>query len=290
MVSPCTLRLVIGSSPRMRRTARYRRLPRMEARFIPAHAGNSRAWLPRTGSMSVHPRACGEQICSTSNRCAGCGSSPRMRGTACPRPGCWRSRRFIPAHAGNSYDEVVFDGEITVHPRACGEQASCRSLSESFNGSSPRMRGTVAPPAPTPARCRFIPAHAGNRSLRFGPRRAMPVHPRACGEQRRFQSPARPKIGSSPRMRGTGAATVSRAIRYRFIPAHAGNRMRSTGLPRSSTGSSPRMRGTAQSRAIREGLGRFIPAHAGNRPTRTPTISNSSVHPRACGEQVAGGS
>ena len=111
------------------------------------------------------------------------------------------------------------------------------------------------------------------------------VHPRACGEQ---------ILRLDPENRAP-----------RFIPAHAGNRTRSTGPgparpvhPRAcgeqdsgrwtrpaATGSSPRMRGTEayNGRAGREC--RFIPAHAGNRRDWSNTPPFRTVHPRACGEQ-----
>ena len=46
------------------------------------------------------------------------------------------------------------------------------------------------------------------------------------------------------------------------------------------------MRGTVN-RALRYvEKRRFIPAHAGNSPSAVPTVINTSVHPRACGEQA----
>ena len=152
-------------------------------------------------------------------------------------------------------------------------------------GSSPRMRGTAARPAPVRTLRRFIPAHAGN-SRRYGVRgRFRPVHPRACGEQLSMEKMPPRAAGSSPRMRGTVRASRRQSRTGRFIPAHAGNSAAPHGVhaahsvhPRacgeqgssSSTsshgsGSSPRMRGTDRRYGVRRRFRRFIPAHAGNR-------------------------
>ena len=140
-----------GSSPRLRGTddASESESLRSSARFIPAPAGNS--WLIPSmslfGEVTVHPRACGEQILTVEQ-------SP-----------C----RF-PAYAGNRLKEIQMRLTTAVHPRACGEQ---RLLSAS--------------------------AFAWSRT----------VHPRACGEQvTGFDRPSHAQhAGSSPRLRGTGLAT-----------------------------------------------------------------------------------
>ena len=153
-------------------------------------------------------------------------------------------QRFIPAHAGNTFQSCPRDCPPAVHPRACGEHLDCPCFSPVLAGSSPRMRGT---------RCR--------RST--NPRQSS-VHPRACGEHL-DDLPAVPHgAGSSPRMRGT-LATLGQVIRaQRFIPAHAGNTpVRRTGCgPRPVH---PRACGEHATWAARfSGERRFIPAHAGN--------------------------
>src|SRR5690606_13875245 len=70
-------------------------------------------------------------------------------------------------------------------------------------GSSPRTRGTAAARAPVAPGLRFIPAHAGNRTLRQPVGYGIPVHPRARGEQGNVNAPHFTAHGSSPRTRGT---------------------------------------------------------------------------------------
>ena len=155
-----------GSSPRMRGTPGFSRSRPLLFRFIPAHAGNTPPQPLLAARNRVHPRACGEHSTSGSigGQCGG--SSPRMRGTPRSIRGIRRAFRFIPAHAGNT--PHYFDPFCcaAVHPRACGEHRSANVPLPIGVGSSPRMRGTRAPGAPIRCGRRFIPAHAGNTSLR----------------------------------------------------------------------------------------------------------------------------
>ena len=175
---------------------------------------------------------------------------------------------------------------VTVHPRACGEQGYICRLLLSSNGSSPRLRGTAHLHLPALPRHRFIPAPAGNSVPRPAKSTAMPVHPRACGEQSTNPSHISLKDGSSPRLRGTVDQRPCRGSEFRFIPAPAGNSNVPSGnwrrwpvhpracgeQPRAMlrgtppSGSSPRLRGTGKPSRALQPQRRFIPAPAGNRP------------------------
>ena len=52
--------------------------------------------------------------------------------------------RFIPAHAGNRQLLQNLALDKPVHPRARGEQGLIKATDPSWDGSSPRTRGTVA--------------------------------------------------------------------------------------------------------------------------------------------------
>ena len=114
--------------------------------------------------------------------------------------------------------------------------------------------------------------------------------------------------GSSPRVRGTGANTMSIYAALRFIPAGAGNgsppgqgqrtgpvHPRGCGERRTDitisaveVGSSPRVRGTGFLAFIDGVANRFIPAGAGNGFNAISYSLTFSVHPRGCGERSAG--
>ena len=253
-------------------------------RFIPAHAGNTRAAQGRRNARPVHPRACGEHL------------------SAWPTP--LTDMRFIPAHAGNTVTSSSASTPATVHPRACGEHVLPRCIFGRSSGSSPRMRGTPRGIDSYATQERFIPAHAGNTLRGAGKRRKGPVHPRACGEHRQPSCQMKQTHGSSPRMRGTLVAHLVEHKLGRFIPAHAGNTRRcgpyrwpcpvhpracgehSASMQTDSppSGSSPRMRGTRLDTDLEHIFTRFIPAHAGNTLSSAAPSSVAPVHPRACGE------
>ena len=195
-----------------------------------------------------------------------------------------RSKRFIPARAGNTSHVARY--------------------SPGSYGSSPRGRGTRSRGAGGGRGVRFIPARAGNTD---GPRvasRRQAVHPRAGGEHPARHTAPTFNDGSSPRGRGTRFDPRENRCSCRFIPARAGNTPStshaaglSTVHPRAGgehfkrdlfccckSGSSPRGRGTLH-RFGRDGEHRrFIPARAGNTGDKAARGRRSAVHPRAGGE------
>ena len=70
--------------------------------------------------------------------------------------------RFIPAHAGSRSGLSSAAALVSVHPRACGEQAPVSPLSPLSPGSSPRMRGSRRSLLSSVSKS-TVPAHAGNR-------------------------------------------------------------------------------------------------------------------------------
>ena len=70
-----------GSSPHARGTPRAGGDGRLQQRFIPARAGNTRRSSSRTFSIAVHPRTRGEHSHITRNGRSASGSSPHARGT-----------------------------------------------------------------------------------------------------------------------------------------------------------------------------------------------------------------
>ena len=295
-----------GSSPRTRGTVPVQQPANRGHRFIPAHAGNSLGGLGRNLPAAVHPRARGEQGKGGAELAPVGGSSPRTRGTDSPAHTAWRTRRFIPAHAGNSEAPIPANDANAVHPRARGEQSTAYTCGGLYRGSSPRTRGTVDGGHVGDGHSRFIPAHAGNSAapaVLAGPRS---VHPRARGEQRVLTSSSTQITGSSPRTRGTVSMNRVPGGTSRFIPAHAGNRRQQRTLPAKAPvhprargeqcghlhelvqehGSSPRTRGTAAGEFNLHDSVRFIPAHAGNSRSPLKRRAPGTVHPRARGEQA----
>ena len=151
-----------------------------------------------------------------------------------------------------------------VHPRVCGELDDSQRRRSHPLGSSPRVRGT-------------------RRPVCIGGRGA-PVHPRVCGELSFASMMASWASGSSPRVRGTLDRREHVQLNPRFIPACAGNSIRSASNTMRPFGSSPRVRGTRRGTAPDRASSRFIPACAGNSRCRLPALRTGTVHPRVCGE------
>ena len=153
-----------GSSPRMRGTLQRKHALADMAGIIPAHAGNTYGEPHHDLAGGDHPRACGEHESQAWRSCRLEGSSPRMRGT---RPTFSHGRAaggIIPAHAGNTATPPRLLPAPRDHPRACGEHYNGQTKNFRVTGSSPRMRGTLAPLSHMVQDQGIIPAHAGNTS------------------------------------------------------------------------------------------------------------------------------
>ena len=170
---------------------------------------------------------------------------------------------LIPAHAGKTPSFPGKPWQPRAHPRACGENASQDNCNGSLAGSSPRMRGKQISLGKRHVPRGLIPAHAGKTPRASNPAWPPAAHPRACGENNRQPALNRPRLGSSPRMRGKPPGCVQHRCERRLIPAHAGKTaaqmvqaIKSGAHPRAcgenrawlawpgiGPGSSPRMRG-----------------------------------------------
>ncbi len=179
----------------------------------------------------------------------------------------------------------------------------------SIRGSSPRARGTPEMLSQVTDNFRFIPASAGNTPPppQRGQRAA--VHPRERGEHQPGAFSGLALRGSSPRARGTRHHAGWSQRPRRFIPASAGNTLRSGTSARASAvhprergehrevfpetiqvdGSSPRARGTRVSARTYCRRLRFIPASAGNTITLGVIGTLATVHPRERGEHAIPG-
>ena len=154
---------------------------------------------------------------------------------------------------------------------------------------------------------RLIPARAGNTSWCETSGSMTTAHPRSRGEHFYGLDKAAWFIGSSPLARGTLLADGDDGLRYRLIPARAGNTSvrlpfyaAFSAHPRSRgehsyisdkkvffVGSSPLARGTLKRVLWVDGVDRLIPARAGNTPFENPTRGCRPAHPRSRGEHFA---
>ncbi len=192
-------------------------------RIIPAHAGNTGVAHFLDQCPRDHPRTCGEHCLSAPTILLTTGSSPHMRGTPAHVAVCHTSDGIIPAHAGNTADDLSALGTGQDHPRTCGEHFRYLAGLASSLGSSPHMRGTRTRWRYAKSAARIIPAHAGNTIANINRDAADEDHPRTCGEHTPDAWSSRKMSGSSPHMRGTLKLTHLVVETEGIIPAHAGN-------------------------------------------------------------------
>ena len=232
------------------------------------------------------------------------GSSPLARGTQDLDRLGYVADRFIPAYAGNSLDMCRSRCTFPVHPRLRGELRLQLPGGRLHNGSSPLTRGTHLHSQLHFSEGRFIPAYAGNSSIKRTKIALGTVHPRLRGELPIETPETLVVFGSSPLTRGTPNKYDIQTASIRFIPAYAGNstdnkksrkneavhpRLRGELCCSLSTfilisGSSPLTRGTLPCSAICSSISRFIPAYAGNSIYKSVHQNEAAVHPRLRGE------
>ena len=299
-----SVKISVGSSPRMQGTRGYGLSLLHLGGIIPAYAGNTQPVSPCRQCNRDHPRVCGEHLFGACRATYVQGSSPRMRGTPAREAAPRRLWRIIPAYAGNTRKGEGRAQALRDHPRVCGEHPSYMSRGRYEVGSSPRMRGTLTILSRPNDLIGIIPAYAGNTERHYQRRVAGRDHPRVCGEHWCFWNPRIALWGSSPRMRGTHLLHLLPFPEEGIIPAYAGNTSTPSETPlahrdhprvcgehfnavrnaASPQGSSPRMRGTPTILPGRHRGHGIIPAYAGNTVTLSAMHEAYWDHPRVCGE------
>ena len=156
-----------GLSPPTRGILRQGAVDRLNERSIPAYAGDPMAIPTLMTRRKVYPRLRGG---STSPKCL-CrgiqGLSPPTRGIphhALPRR---RSRRSIPAYAGDPPAPSTVSLSLTVYPRLRGGSLSIGASKDSASGLSPPTRGIHDEKTQELLDERSIPAYAGDPSPRL---------------------------------------------------------------------------------------------------------------------------
>ena len=300
---------VRGSSPRVRGKHAHPTQHGRRTRLIPARAGKTVIIQASRAVNTAHPRACGKNGHHPGEPGGEHGSSPRVRGKQRERPLDEPQPGLIPARAGKTKGRCATRASRRAHPRACGENGDVGGPQAGGLGSSPRVRGKPSSRQHRPPRQRLIPARAGKTPcVEVAP--GFPrAHPRACGENPRRRARRRGRRGSSPRVRGKLPGGLSWGNKRGLIPARAGktaltsSRSRTTpahpracgenlarlASPSPWPGSSPRVRGKPGKAGQSIPLARLIPARAGKTPRGRPAGGRRRAHPRACGENRAGG-
>ena len=191
-----------GSSPHTRGLLRHAPYGGQPVGIIPAHAGFTGLWGPRTSWPWDHPRTRGVYVTSHGPRVTPEGSSPHTRGLHGVPRGLHHVLRIIPAHAGFTTAHRRHPPRPPDHPRTRGVYWYGSRAGHGVPGSSPHTRGLRGEALTLPRWPGIIPAHAGFTTY-----------------QNVIDSAT---DGSSPHTRGLLDGCGAVAGGDRIIPAHAG--------------------------------------------------------------------
>ena len=150
------------------------------------------------------------------------GLSPRVRGNPRCSTRAGRSRRSIPACAGEPRAGPGIGGREAVYPRVCGGTVSSASAMAWARGLSPRVRGNLAVWATWASSAGSIPACAGEPRWQSSGTDIQGVYPRVCGGTWGGVIRRAAAWGLSPRVRGNPLTTGPRERQFGSIPACAG--------------------------------------------------------------------
>ena len=231
------------------------------------------------------------------------GTSPRVRGKR-----DWVSSEvaalgYIPACAGEAFDNLVRHLQSPVHPRVCGGSRNAGLCIGLIAGTSPRVRGKLECGRERVVDRGYIPACAGEARRAVALACVASVHPRVCGGSGFLQGRQEPELGTSPRVRGKRHPGLAERREHGYIPACAGEASENSRVvtpiavhPRVCGGShrpalrvcrmqgtSPRVRGKLIVTDAIPGPFRYIPACAGEARRRLCWPRRRRVHPRVCG-------
>ena len=238
-------------------------------------------------SLTVHPRAYGEESASSFMAASASGSPPCVRGRVRQAGVRTANGRFTPVHTGKRSSHSDDYAGSTVHPRAYGEECGVVWLFLVVLGSPPCIRGRVHVFRILSAASRFTPVHTGKRYLRGRPVLAFSVHPRAYGEELRKKFVDTCTAGSPPCIRGRVDKPTHQDRCRRFTPVHTGKSLNR--MPQCLTSPvHPRAYGEEAGRCNFDGgTVWFTPVHTGKSSVVCVHAFSPPVHPRAYGEECA---
>ena len=211
-----------GLSPRVRGSHDQRRDRQVGIRSIPACAGEPFQGRRAHRRRWVYPRVCGGATATANGILNLLGLSPRVRGSQHHVLLSNRTGRSIPACAGEPAFKRCDCGERRVYPRVCGGAGGGGTNPSTYDGLSPRVRGSPLRPWACRTKARSIPACAGEPMRRVLYRNQHRVYPRVCGGAAAIPAKTVDPNGLSPRVRGSPVHPHEPLAGYGSIPACAG--------------------------------------------------------------------
>ena len=182
----------------------------MRSRSIPAHAGEPARERYKARRPEVYPRPRGGTHLSSVSIFSSRGLSPPTRGNPARDERALRSRRSIPAHAGEPFTISAPSIAARVYPRPRGGTCAYSCDHPAGWGLSPPTRGNQRALNAQGKRRGSIPAHAGEPARRRGVGGRHPVYPRPRGGTALRRQGGVLRGGLSPPTRGNRRRTKRR--------------------------------------------------------------------------------
>ena len=192
-----------GRSPRVRGSLPCSRSIKRRRGSIPACAGEPRQPVLPWRRRKVDPRVCGgaQPVIRVGHQSEG--RSPRVRGSQGTATTSKATTRSIPACAGEPSRPVGVFGFPEVDPRVCGGAHRDGIRQRSYQGRSPRVRGSRPSGVGDEKQRGSIPACAGEPARVVFTGKYHRVDPRVCGGAHLSYFFFLVAKGRSPRVRGS---------------------------------------------------------------------------------------
>ena len=130
--------------------------------------------------------------------------------------------RIIPTRVGTSCLETYSTNEEWDHPHACGDKTWSANTIFGIVGSSPRVWGQVTIRSNGAINSGIIPTRVGTSPVLIVVKISVEDHPHACGDKSHLTMPAKPRLGSSPRVWGQVLTDGEGNAKMRIIPTRVG--------------------------------------------------------------------
>ena len=171
---------------------------------------------------SVYPRTRGATWLDRSRLPRDAGLSPHARGNQTLTGRRYSMGRSIPARAGQPSWHHLVNDILRVYPRTRGATILASSGKRHTEGLSPHARGNQGGAATDDGDKRSIPARAGQPQWGGAKLTHEEVYPRTRGATTGRSYRPMDRTGLSPHARGNRVRRVSASVKWRSIPARAG--------------------------------------------------------------------
>ena len=195
--------LILDTTPRVRGLLIAARVVYGKARYNPACAGTTLAFISNNEDEPIQPRVCGDYRSQHDGQHASVDTTPRVRGllprtiSVCVPP------RYNPACAGTTGSLHHLRSMLLIQPRVCGDYRAEPQRVAGRGDTTPRVRGLLIRFDAQRDEHRYNPACAGTTAAIMTCSFFISIQPRVCGDYRLVPCTAHPFPDNNPACAGT---------------------------------------------------------------------------------------